>query len=170
MRSVRLLVVLLCALSSLAVDAAVADATTGSPKSVARPATVLASVSCDGARLCLYYHTNFEGWARRFGLGHNENDYDTVNWCDFSSGSCRDTGDGMDNDTSSVINHTNDWVRLYQDEGYQGRVICMGPYSSVHRLAIFEFGYIHTMDNRVSAHHWTRTEACDYRVEPRQNI
>src|SRR4051794_36871899 len=78
---------------------------------------VQASVSCTAGRLCFYKDTNFNGLARRFTV--NENDYHTVNWWDF--GTNQETSDEMDNDTSSVINKTGGWVRLYQDVGYGGR-------------------------------------------------
>jgi hypothetical protein len=132
----------------------------------ASPASA-ASVSCTAGRLCIYRDTNFEGWARRFTV--TENDYDTVNWWNFATNS--DTGDGMDTDASSVINKTGGWVRLYQDEGYQGRVICIGNNGSVHRLGIFTFDLLRSsMDNRVSAHSLSRTDTCDFRVEAGQNL
>jgi hypothetical protein len=152
-------------LAALAIGLApsVSQADTGSD------ASIQASVSCTAGRLCIYKDTNFNGLARRFTV--NENDYRTVNWWNFSTD--QETSDEMDNNASSVINKTGGWVRLYQDVGYQGQIICLGNNSSVHRLGIFPFGNPilgQTMDDRVSAHAMNHSEGCDFRVEPNQNL
>jgi Peptidase inhibitor family I36 len=127
----------------------------------ATDSTTLAAFTCKAGQVCLYKDTNFTGKAR--GFIHSVPDYRKVLWDN------RFPFDNMDNDASSVINKTRVWVRLYQDVGYRGRVICMGPGSSVHRLGVFEwvdFPFHRTMDNRLSAHSTTRRDACDFTVKP----
>ncbi|WP_291416745.1 peptidase inhibitor family I36 protein [Actinophytocola sp.] len=161
-------VVLAMAQAAAATPATTPVAASAATASTADDVGVLASVTCTNGRLCIYKDTNFNGLARRFTV--SENDYRTVNWWNFATG--QETSDNMDNDASSVINKTSTWIRLYQDVGYNGRVICMGPQSSVHRLGLFTFDplFNRTMDNRVSAHSLTRTDTCDFRVERNQNL
>jgi hypothetical protein len=117
---------------------------------------------CPDDKLCLRKDTNFQGEKQHFAVDDNEDDYDTQTW--------DGTSDGVDNDTSSVVNNTDRWVMLFQDEGYQGQIICMGPHSSVARLGQFEFDFIHTMDNRLSSHKFGKTLPCTWTVDPGERI
>lgn len=126
-------------------------------------AAALAASSCRGGQLCVYKDTNFTGLSKAFTT--SVSDYRKVLWN-------RSRSDHMDNDASSVINNNGFWVSLYQDVGFKGRVICMGPWSSVHRLGVFEwidFPFHRTMDNRLSAHRLGFKRECDFTVGPRQH-
>jgi peptidase inhibitor family I36 len=137
-------------------------------QATAAPATDAAAAprtNCPRGQLCVYKDTNFNG--RQHFFTYSFADYRKLNWW-FPNSHTNVLIDGMDNDASSVHNNTGATVRLYQDVGYQGRVICMGPFSSVHRLGIFTFDTIpfnRTMDNRLSAHSFTRREPCDFTVK-----
>lgn len=126
-----------------------------------------ASVSCPAGRLCLYQDTNFTGLARRFTV--NLADYKTMSWWNFETD--KETDDDLNDGLSSVINKSDGWVRLYQNDHYRGRVICLGKNSSVHRLGIFVYSTFpnKTMDNAITSHSFDETTACDFRVEPNQN-
>lgn len=127
--------------------AAVAGAVATAAMASAVPASADAHGRCTAGYVCLFENRDYnqgsgDHWSNRV---NNDGDFRNNNW---KNAGGKDSGDGMDNETSSIRNRLGRCVTLYQNVGYTG------AYSEFHSGSSYDDGHLTNNDigdNRASA-------------------